>query len=59
MQHLSESVNSRVWEVCAVGIDFTVRFILAVSIPGGGGGGVLDRLSGREVRPGRPNPDPV
>ena len=23
------------------------------------GGGLLDRISGREVRPGGPNPDPV
>ena len=31
-----------------------------VAVPrGGGGGGVLDRISGREVRPGRPNPNPV
>ena len=44
------------------------RVVLAVAsldslsvkfLPGEGGGGVLNRCLGREVRPGRSNPDPV
>ena len=31
----------------------------SVCVWGGGGGGVLNRCLGREVRPGRSNPDPV
>ena len=41
-------------------MDINVPMMRNVTLdPGGGGGGVLNRCLGREVRPGRSNPDPA